>query len=141
MLWRLRNTVMRFMAGRYGNDNLNRFLTVLYLLLWLVGWFVRGVAARVIYLLTLLLIALVFYRMLSRNIVKRQIENEKYLRFKEEVLRNQWFRHQWDRIRYLGRYRFRRCPGCSAWLRLPIRRGRRTVTCARCHTRFPAFFL
>lgn len=140
MFYRLRNTLMQFMAGRYGTDKLNRFLVVLYLILWVVSWFVRNrLAGMVLYLLTMALVALVFFRMLSRNIPRRQAENERFLRWWGGVA--PWFRRQRDRLRDIRRWRYRRCPYCGAYLRLPIRRGRRTVTCSRCHSPFKAFFL
>lgn len=140
MFYRLRNTLMQFMVGRYGTDKLNNFLMVCYLILWVMSLFVRGaVAGTILYLLTLALVVLVFFRMLSRNIPKRQAENERFLRWWSRI--SPWFRRQRDRIRDIRRWRYRQCPYCKAHLRLPIRRGRRTVTCPRCHSPFKAFFL
>lgn len=140
MFQRLRYTLMQFMVGRYGTDNLNRFLMVLYLILWAISLFVRNtVVGAVLYLLTTALVAVVFFRMLSRNIPRRQAENQRFLRRWSRL--SPWFRLQRDRIRDIRHWRYRRCPYCSANLRLPIRRGRRTVTCSRCHSPFKAFFL
>ena len=140
MLQRFRNTVMRFMAGRYGMDGFNRFLMGVYLALWVLSrcfrnWRVElgfSVAA------TAVLVGL-FWRMLSRDIPRRQAENQWFYRWWTPV--RGWLRRQFDRLRDIRRCRYRRCPGCRAWLRLPIKRGRRTVTCARCHTTFKTFFL
>ena len=140
MFWRLRNTLTQFMAGRYGSDKLNGFLMTLYLLLWLVSLFVRGaVAGMVLYLLTVALVVLVFFRMLSRNIPRRQAENARFLRWWAGFAG--WWRRQWHRLRDIRRWRYRRCPYCKAQLRLPIRRGRRTVTCSRCRSPFKTFIL
>lgn len=141
MLYRLRNTIARFMAGRYGTDTLNRFLLALYLLLWLVGLFLRGRPAQVLYLLSVLVLAYTLYRFLSRDLTRRAAENERFIRLCGRCGLRGWPHRQRIRLRDIGRFRYRRCPGCSAWLRLPIRRGRRTVTCSRCHTQFRAFFL
>ncbi len=99
----------------------------------------QPVVSLVLYVLSLLLLLFVFARALSRDIPRRQRENERYLRLAMPV--RQWLRRQFDRVRYVRRWRFRRCPYCRADLRLPIRRGRRTVTCFRCRGRFKAFFL
>ncbi len=140
MLWRLRNTITQFMMGRYGADKLNNFLIGLYFVLWLVSvFFGRSVMGGVLSLLTTAVVVLVLFRMLSRNIPRRQAENERFLRWWSGV--QPWFRLQRDRLRDIRRWRYRRCPHCRANLRLPIRRGRRTVTCSRCHTPFKAFFL
>ena len=54
MFYRLRNSLARFMMGRYGNDQLNNFLLGTYLVLWLVGLFLpRGIPGAVVYWLRL----------------------------------------------------------------------------------------
>lgn len=140
MLLRLCERIRHFMAGRYGGDALGRFLLWGYLLVCLVRLPIRQpIVSLVLYVLSLLLLLFVFARALSRDIPRRQRENERYLRLAMPV--RQWLRRQFNRVRYVRRWRFRRCPYCRADLRLPIRRGRRTVTCFRCRGRFKAFFL
>ena len=64
-------------GDRYGIDNLNVALIVAALVLSLVGRiFPRVVVFPVV---GILLILLVFYRALSRKVVMRQAENEKFL--------------------------------------------------------------
>ena len=141
MLQRFINTVRQFMAGRYGSDQLNRFLFVLYLIVWVGARFFRNnaIAGWVFTILLWILLILLVWRTLSRNITARQKENQRFLRIWGPVGR--WLGHQWERLRDIRRYRYRTCPGCSARLRLPIKRGRRTVTCQRCRTQFKTFFL
>ena len=64
-------------GDRYGIDNLNIALIVMALALSLLGRIFPR--ALVLALLGMLLIALVFFRALSRKIVLRQAENEKFL--------------------------------------------------------------
>lgn len=140
MLLRLRNTLMRFMAGRYGVDGFGRFLMGVYLALWFVSLcFPRGLTELILSLVATVVLVVVFWRMLSRNIPRRQAENQWFLRWWYPTA--DWLRHQKDRLRDVRRCRYRKCPGCKAWLRLPIKRGRRTVTCSRCGKEFHAFFL
>lgn len=130
----------QFMAGRYGTDSLNRFLLVLYFVLWGVTSFVRHLLTwRILSLVTTLLAAWLLFRTLSRNIPRRQVENRWFLGWWTPV--KGWFSRQWRRLRDIRRCRYRRCPGCGCQLRLPIKRGRRTVTCYRCRAQFKAFFL
>ncbi|MBE6777963.1 MAG: hypothetical protein E7541_01070 [Ruminococcaceae bacterium] len=124
---RLRYALMRFMAGRYGNDTLNTVLLVIYLVIWMAGVLVGGRVGLLLNSLSLGAVLWAFYRSLSRDIPRRQAENAAWLRF-------------WSRIRDVRRYRYRRCPRCRAQLRLPVKRGRRTVTCGRCRHEFKAFF-
>ncbi len=140
MFYRLRMALMRFMAGRYGGDQLNNALFVTYLVLWCVGLFVRqGVAALILSALGMLVVVLILFRTLSRNIPRRQMENDRFNRLWWPV--KSWFKRQFIRLRDIRRYRYRGCPYCHAQLRLPVRRGKRTVTCSRCQSQFKSFFL
>lgn len=140
MFYRLRNSLMRFMAGRYGTDKLNNVLFWTYMVLWILQMFFRrGVVWWVLSTLGTVIAVVLLWRTLSRNIPRRQAENERFLRFWTPIAA--WFRRQFTRLRDIRRWRYRTCPYCSARLRLPIRRGRRTVTCSRCNSQFKAFFL
>lgn len=140
MLWRWRNTIMRFMQGRYGTDKLNSFLLWTYLVLWFVQMFVRtGIAAKLLALVSVAVAVAVLCRSLSRNIERRRAENDRFLRLWAPI--GGWFKRQFVRLRDIRRWRYRKCPYCSARLRLPLKRGKRTVTCSRCNGKFTAFFL
>ena len=128
MFRRFGNTLARFMYDRYGSDRFNRFLMVLYLIFWVLSVVFRGWAGLIFYALTTVTMVWTLFRMLSRNISRRQAENR-------------WYLHQVTRLKDIRRYRYRRCPHCRGMLRLPIKRGRRTVTCHRCRHQFKAFFL
>ena len=128
MFRRFGNTLARFMYGRYGSDRFNRFLLVLYLIFWVLSVVFRGWTGLIFYALTTVTMVWTLFRMLSRNISRRQAENR-------------WYLHQITRLKDIRRYRYRRCPHCRGMLRLPIKRGRRTVTCHRCRHQFKAFFL
>lgn len=128
MFRRFGNTLARFMYGRYGSDRFNRFLMVLYLIFWVLSVVFRGWTGLIFYALTTVTMVWTLFRMLSRNIPRRQAENR-------------WYLHQVTRLKDIRRYRYRRCPHCRGMLRLPIKRGRRTVTCHRCRHQFKAFFL
>lgn len=129
------------MAGRYGTDTLNRFLLALYLLLWLVGLFLRGRPAQVLYLLSVLVLAYTLYRFLSRDLTRRAAENERFIRLCGRSGLHGWAAPAAHPPAGYQPLPLPPLPRCSAWLRLPIHRGRRTVTCSRCHTQFRAFFL
>ena len=81
MFQRFRNTVARFMMGRYGMDTFNKFLFVCYIVLavatMIVGRVAGGLAYLILYLLETALVFYLFFRMLSRNINARSRENAK----------------------------------------------------------------
>ena len=87
----------RIMAGRNGPDHLNRFLSVVFLILSVCSMFVRNARlASVLYTLSMALFFYVMFRMLSRNIYRRQQENGAYLRERYKVtswwtgIRDRW---------------------------------------------------
>lgn len=129
MFRRLGNSIAQFMWGRYGTDQLNRCLFWVYLVIWVVSLFFRRFVWGIAFAVVLWgILGWMLFRMLSRNIPRRQAENR-------------WYLHQITRLKDIRRCRYRRCRHCRAMLRLPIKRGRRTVTCHRCRRQFKAFFL
>ena len=140
MFRRFVNTIARFMYGRNGTDQLNRFLFILYFVVWAISLLFREGLAGIFFALILwTILGFLLFRTFSRNLPARQAENRRYLTLWYKVKR--WCTHQFTRVKDIRRYRYRRCPTCQAMLRLPIKRGRRTVTCHRCHAQFKAFFL
>mgnify|MGYP000590459502 CR=1 FL=1 len=73
------------MYGRYGVDQLSRFMLVVIFILCVLSLFIKG---SFMSLLILVLIILTYYRMFSKNIYKRAAENEKYLKFIGKFKRN-----------------------------------------------------
>ncbi len=132
---RLRERMAAFFYGRYGTDGLSRFLLVIYIALAVVMLFVR--ASIVYYVLQLLSLALCFYlffRMLSRNIPKRQAENDRYLRIRRR-LREKIFlqRNKW---KYRKTHVYRKCPHCGVQVKLRRVSGEHTCSCPKCREEF-----
>ncbi len=75
---RLRERFQRMMYGRYGNDQLGVFCFVTYLVIWFVSLFFRGTRVQLVLNPISYLFAIAyFYRFFSKNIYKRQQENQK----------------------------------------------------------------
>ena len=118
------------MAGRNGNDQFNLFLMICSLVLILVSALLGGR----LFLLVLALLAYIYFRMLSRNVYKRQEENARYLRAKYKVTsRFRLLRERWKQRRD---YKFFVCPSCRATLRVPKGRGKIKIVCRKCGTSF-----
>ena len=126
--------LMQFMTGRNGNDHLNRFLLAADLVLLLLTSFLRGAAGRILYPLFVVLLVVTYYRMLSRNIYKRQAENAKYLAWRSRFLGS--FRLLKERWVQRKDYRFYSCPSCRTNLRVPRGRGKIKIVCRKCGTSF-----
>lgn len=126
----IRNTIQRFMYGRYGNDQLNLFLVGLYLVLYLLYVLTRF---QVLYLICLVLVFLSLFRLLSRNLTRRREENMKFMKTAGPVI--QWFRFQ-RTTRRDKEHRYFKCPNCGQQLRVPRGKGKITVTCRSCGANF-----
>ena len=117
----------RFMYGRYGNDQLNRFLTVVSLILL--------VLSLISYLWMLWFVALGLmiwssFRCYSRHIYKRRLENERFLKLTRPI-KDGWRLHK-NKRRDRKTHRYFKCKHCRAVLRVPKGKGKIDVTCPRC---------
>ena len=79
----MNNKLRTFMIGRYGIDELYKVLSIVYFILILVNIFIRS---KIITILEVLLIIIIFYRVLSKNIKQRRKENDLYLKIKNKVV-------------------------------------------------------
>lgn len=131
----MRERFARFMAGRYGTDQLNRFLSVLSLVLMIVAVvFNKTVVARSLWLVAFVLLILVYARMLSRNVYKRNAENYRYLKLRMSVTG----KFEMMSIRWKQRkdYKFFTCPACHTTLRVPKHKGKINIVCKKCGNSF-----
>jgi len=126
----IRNAIQRFMYGRYGNDQLNLCLILIYLPLYLLS---AVTGFELIYYLATALLLLALFRMLSRNLTRRRAENAKFLEKTGPLAR--WLRFQ-RTIRRDKEHRYFKCPSCGQYLRVPRGKGKITVTCRGCGASF-----
>lgn len=126
----IRNAIQRFLYGRYGNDQLNSALIVLYLALYVVYAVTR---VGLLYWLSLAALAAALFRLLSRNPVRRREENARFLRLLGPLTK--WYRlHR--TIRRDKEHCYFKCPSCGQQLRVPRGKGKITVTCRGCGATF-----
>ena len=131
---KFRERMARFMAGRYGNDEFNRFLLGAEFVLFILALFFRGTVRSILYTLVLVLIVYIYFRMLSKDIYKRQIENTRYQRARYKVFGElKGFK---ERFVQRKDYKFFRCPSCKAWLRVPRGKGKIKIVCRKCGNSF-----
>jgi predicted membrane protein len=128
------NRFRNFMAGRYGGrDALNMALIVLSLILVVIFLFIP-----IPYISFLAYIPLIFavYRMFSKQISKRQTENYKYLVWLGKIKGS--FRGIKKRAQDSKHYKYYNCPECKQKLRVPKGKGKISITCSKCQTKFTA---
>ena len=83
----MKEKLFRFMAGRNGNDALNRFLLGAVMVLLLLGIvFSKSTVGRLLMPIALVLLGFTYFRMFSKNIYRRYDENTRFLQLKEKLM-------------------------------------------------------
>ncbi len=126
----------QFMYGRYGMDELSKFLSYFSLLLLFISMLLgKAASARsVIILIAFALLVYSYFRIFSKNYEKRRAENAKYLNFKRPIADKLRLRREmWSQRK---NFKFFKCPSCKAVLRVPKGKGKVRVVCKKCGTAF-----
>lgn len=126
----LKEKFMRFMQGRYGNDQLNRTLMFLSIALLIISMF----AGNIFYLLAVILMVYAYYRMFSRQTYKRAGENQKYLQLEWKV--KNFFGKKKNEFKQLKTHHIYKCPNCKQKIRVPRGKGKIAIRCRKCGTEF-----
>lgn len=126
----MREKLYRFMIGRYGNDNLNRFLTAISIACLVLSFF----GPRMFYLLAIAILVYVYFRMFSRNIYKRTMENNLYMRYEYRI--KQYFATLKRDMNQRKTHHIYRCPSCRQKIRIPRGKGRIEIRCPKCSQTF-----
>ena len=121
----------RFMQGRNGVDQLSQFLNVVVLILLVVSIFTKSI---ILDWLPFVLMGYMYFRIFSRNIAKRSVENQKFcnMRYDLAIKKNKWKKEREQK----KIYRFFRCPMCHQKVRVPKGRGKICITCPKCRQEF-----
>lgn len=141
-LGKMRAKFSSFMYGRNGVDRLYHFLIWTIIAISLLNIFLKEWSLSVI---GLLIFIYALFRVFSRNVYRRQKENQVYLvcvgkirnffaEMKKKIFstaaleKNKW--------RDRGTHVYKRCPKCKNILRLPRVKGKHTAACPCCGNRF-----
>ena len=130
-LYSLSQRLAHFMYGRYGNDALTRFLSVLCLVLFFVYIVTR---IFVFYIIALGLVAWSVFRSLSRNFTARRKELTAYLNISRKI--KGWFNLRKRMFNERKTTKYFKCKNCKAYLRVPKGRGRLEISCPKCRNTF-----
>ena len=117
----MREKIARFMQGRYGVDELGRFMTgaslVILILELFTGWYFLTLVFWAIFII-------VYYRIFSRDYGKRQQENQKFLNARYRL------NAKWYQVKNYHIYK------CKQKIRIPRGKGKIMVRCPKCNTEF-----
>lgn len=125
------NWFKKLMAGRYGGDQLSIVLLVLSLLLTLLG---KSTRIPLFIWISYLPLGLSFYRVFSKDISKRSLENYKFAIFLSPVY--SWYKKAQASIKDRKTHKRYKCPNCKSSLRVPKGKGKINITCPKCKTKF-----
>lgn len=125
------NWLRNFMMGRKGPDSFSLALIVAGMVITLIS-----AVFRIAFLHFLAYVPLVYalFRILSKNIAKRQKEDEWFLRVSRKT--TAWFKGENERWKNRKIYKYFRCPSCKQRLRAPKGKGKIQVTCSKCKNQF-----
>ena len=127
----IRNWLRNFMIGRYGPD---QFYFALFIAAVVFSLLAAIPGLLFLRFISYVLLIYAVFRMLSRNIVARRRENDRFLRF--------WWPLRYkikariERFKSRKTHKFFKCPGCKNILRVPRGKGKIQITCPKCGERF-----
>jgi len=123
----LKNKWAKFMEGRNGVDAICYASVGLYFVITFINAFFR---LSILNTAMTMIAVYIAFRMMSKNVARRQAENRKFLLFVDQA-KGHW-RQFILRIKEIKTHRYRRCPECHIMLRLPRKVGSHKVVCPRC---------
>ena len=121
----------RFMQGRYGNDDLSKFLLGVSMAMLILKLLTKNTLFDLLFWISLIYS---YFRMFSKNHSVRYGENQKYL-----ALKNKWM-YKWENHKRMREqkkvYHIYNCPYCKQKIRIPKGKGSIIITCPKCKQEF-----
>lgn len=148
-----RYRLMQFMQGRNGFDSLNLLLLIASMVVSLTASILRWVIPSaelylVLVIISYALLGWAVFRFLSRNLNARRRENDRYLKFTSKFRKKRTggtysgyngYSGGYDTNFYeppKNQYKYFKCKKCKAKLRVPLGKGKITITCPKCRATF-----
>lgn len=123
------NIFKKFMIGRYGSDQLSVALIIFSLL---ITWTAELIRLPLLTLVGYVILGVCIFRMLSKNVTKRSMENYKFSIFISPAY--SWFKKKQKHVVDAKTHRYFECPNCKTNLRVPKGKGDIIITCPKCKT-------
>lgn len=121
----------RFMEGRTGVDHFSTGLLFLSIILTLIG---QLIGWKWVVMLAWLPLVYCYYRILSKDKIKRHQENIVFLRYWYPIQTKIMNRYRQFKVR--RQYKYYKCKDCGQQLRVPKGKGKIEITCPKCKTSF-----
>ena len=123
------NWLKKFMAGRYGGDQLSLTLLGISIFISILASILHSQVLAIVYIIPL---GSVLYRMFSKDIAKHYQENMKFLNKWNSIKRK--VNNKIQHIKSLKHYKYYKCSNCKQTLRVPRGKGKISITCPKCKT-------
>lgn len=124
----MKRKLMAFFSGRNGFDTIAKVVMIVSILLMLASGFIPLNWLRyTLYAISWIGLFYSYFRIFSRNLEKRDKENNAFVEF---------FKVRKLRFKERKQYKYFKCPSCKAWQRVPKGRGNITIRCRVCGKRF-----
>ncbi len=125
------NWLKKVMAGRYGSDQLSLSLLILSIVLTFIFVFSRQ---RIFVYISYVPLLICLFRMFSKDIDKRRMENYKFAIFMSPLY--SWFTKRIAGLQDARKHKYFTCPSCKQKLRVPRGKGKISITCPKCKKEF-----
>ena len=124
--------IRKFMYGRYGPDELYKFLFELYIVLIIINLFIRS---NILNFISLLVIIYMLFRFFSQKIYKRSKENQLFLKIKVKFLK------PFKVVNLNFNDKYNKCSKCGTILKLPLQTqaGFKKAKCPKCNKKVRLF--
>lgn len=128
---RLMDRFRQMMIGRYGSDQLNLVLIIIYFVISVISTVARN---HILFYIGYALFFVVLFRTFSRNINKRYAENQKFLQLWNPI-KGKYYQVT-RRMKERKTHRFYKCKNCGQVIRVPKGKGKIAITCPKCRSEF-----
>jgi uncharacterized protein YggT (Ycf19 family)/phage FluMu protein Com len=125
----------KFMYGRYGLDDLYKFLFELYIVLLIINLFLKS---KILNLISIFIVFYMFFRFFSKKIYARSNENQLFLKIKKKIIKP--FRVIKMNITDKDHI-YKKCSKCGTILKLPLqsKAGFKKAKCPKCNKKVRLF--
>ena len=124
---------INFMAGRRGADQLSFALIIVFFVLSVLFMFLPT-ELFFIRIVAYIPLGISVYRMFSKDIFKRQIENDKFMFWWRDISTK--INKKINTVKDNKTHKFIKCPKSRQLLRLPRGRGKIRIVCPKCSNTF-----
>lgn len=131
-------TIRNIWKTANGFDSLSRFLLKIGLIVIVLSF---PLDKKIVYWIGVAILLFVYIRTFSKDKQKYNQQNSTFMKYKRKV--TSFFQGQIDAVKKFRNklqqkkmYRFYKCPNCGQNIRIPKGKGKVTITCPSCSTKF-----